>query len=372
MAEAIQALYIRDAETRQIPKPHTVYKVEVHAAVRHWTVWKRYSDFVHLDQQLTQLYPGQMPPEHLPTKSYFPSTFGDGHKIEERRLGLETYMRGILSNRDDRWRQTQVWRQFLAIPSGRPVDVGFSSETWLDDYQSMTQTARETRSLINKRATHVARNEISAAHNCSLQAKKLLFTLTSRLTSLDHGLDALAHGQPGLTEGEWRRRQDLLSSLKEEKETLLQLVNTGRQESDLFHPTSPSPTSPISPTSSTPSMSSIQDKQSITAMQKQTLLQRPSTGSRAFGSALKQKLKETEATRSLDNQGIVQYQQQLMDDQDQQIEQFSAILSRQKQLGYAINHELDTQNQLLDELDRDVTRTETKLKFANKKLANIK
>ncbi|KAI8068461.1 hypothetical protein BC940DRAFT_299141 [Gongronella butleri] len=374
MSEVIQALYIRDTETRTKPKPHTIYKVEVNAAVRHWTVWKRYSDFVSLHQQLQQLYPGQQPPVALPSKSYFPSTFNDAAKIEDRRQGLEQYVRGILSSRDDRWRQTQVWREFLAVPTGRPTDVGYTSETWLDEYQAMTQSARDTRSLINKRATHVARNEVSAAHNCTMQAKKLIFTLASRLTALEHALHALATQSPALSDGEWRRRQDLLSSLKEEKDTLLQLVNTGRQESDLFD-TTPSSSSSSSAAKNSSSreqpMTMVPEKQSVAALQKQQLLQRPSTGSRAFGAAAASKIKETEATRSLDNEGLLQYQQQMMNDQDQQVEQFSAILSRQKQLGYAIHHELDTQNQILDELDRDATRTQTKLKFANKKLANI-
>ncbi|KAI9300797.1 hypothetical protein BJ944DRAFT_208654 [Cunninghamella echinulata] len=361
MGEAIQALFIRESETRQQPKPHTVYKIEVHEAVRKWTVWKRYSEFVKLHEQLCAVYPHHPPPFNLPKKSLFPSTFGDQQKIEDRKHGLEDYIRGILSCRDDRWRQTEIWRSFLSIPTGRPLDT-YTSETWLDEYQDMTHLARETKSLINKRSTHIARNEISASHNCTLQAKKLLITLASRIASLESGLKSLAISNGGpdgssMSEGELRRRQDLLSTLKEEKDTLLKLVKKNIKKNN----------------------NQQHDMKETTPMMKDRNLllgdkiQRNSTGGRAFGAAFKQQLaKETEVTRGLDNEGIVGYQRQLMEDQDQQVEQFSAILNRQKQLGYAIGDELETQNQLLDELDNDVGRTQTKMKFANKKLNKIK
>ncbi|KAI8086430.1 uncharacterized protein BX664DRAFT_157495 [Halteromyces radiatus] len=394
MTEVIQAIFIRETETRQQPKPHTVYKVDVHAAVRNWKVWKRYSEFKKLHDQLCTIYPKHTPPVAFPSKSLFPSTFGDPQKTEERRRGLEDYVRGILSDRDDRWRQTEVWRNFLAIPTGRPLDMAssYTSESWLDEYQEMTQAARETRSLMNKRATHIARNEISASHNCTMQAKKLLLTLASRLASLESGLQALAQGggvHTGqyMSEGELRRRQDMLNTLKEEKEALLKLVSTGRQDHDLLYTNNNNNNnnhhSTTSSRSSSPTVTDttnyntngkgMMDRKALLG-DNNNMVQRNSTGTRAFGAAFKQNqlAKETEVTRGLDNEGIVKYQQQLMEDQDQQVEQFSAILNRQKQVGYAIGDELETQNQLLDELDRDVGRTQTKLKFANKKLGKIK
>ncbi|CAO3624476.1 unnamed protein product [Cunninghamella echinulata] len=87
--EVIQALFIRESETRQKPKPHTVYKVEVHAAVRKWTVWKRYSEFTKLHEQLCAVYPHHPPPFSLPKKSLFPSTFGYQQNIEDCKHGLK-------------------------------------------------------------------------------------------------------------------------------------------------------------------------------------------------------------------------------------------------------------------------------------------
>ncbi|KAI9274858.1 Phox homologous domain-containing protein [Helicostylum pulchrum] len=346
MSEVIQAIFIRESEVRSTPKPHVVYKVEVHAAVRNWIVWKRYSEFYKLDSQFKTIFPKQATPVRLPPKSYFPSTFSDPEKIEERRRGLEAYLRSILSNRDDRWRLTEVWKEFLCIPVGRSLDGAsfYTSESWLDEFTTMSATAREIRSLINKKSTHMARNEISASHNCSVQAKKLLMKLSSRISNLEAGLNG-----SGMSDGELRRRQDMLTSLKDEKDLLMKLASTDQQQQEYHQPTP------------------VMKEQQIGG----------GGGRRAFGAAAVQRkkeqlAKETEITRGLDNDGLLIHQQQIMGDQDQQVQQFGSILARQKQLGITIGHELENQNQLLDELDGDVARTQTKLKFANKKLQKIK
>ncbi|ORZ13090.1 hypothetical protein BCR42DRAFT_355345 [Absidia repens] len=379
MAQIIQAIFVRESETRQTPKPHTVYKVDVQAAVRNWIVWRRYSEFKKLHEQLVALYPQHPPSVPFPSKSLFPPTFGDSQRTEDRRRDLEDYVRGILSDRDDRWRQTDIWRNFLAIPTGRSLDTAassYTSESWLDEYRDMTQAARETRSFINKRATHIARNEISASHSCTMQAKKLLLTLSSRLAHLESGLQSLAQVRAEMTcmsEGEIRRRQDMVNTLKDERDALSKLISTGRYDHDLLH-TNTFQTSSSLANSRWMDRKALLGDSSSGDSQATPMVQRNSTGSRAFGAAFKQNqlAKETEVTRGLDNEGIVKYQQQLMQDQDQQVEQFSAILNRQKQLGYAIGDELETQNEMLDELDRDVGRTQTKLKFANKKMGKIK
>ncbi|KAI8379503.1 Phox homologous domain-containing protein [Radiomyces spectabilis] len=354
MSEVIQAIFVRETETRLQPKPHTEYKVEVQAAVRHWHVWKRYTDFVKLNAQFQAIFPKHPLPVELPSKSFFTRTFDTPLKIDDRRRGLETYLRGILSSRDDRWRQTSLWKEFLAIPASRTADnsILYSSESWLDEYNDMTNTAREIRSLINRRATHIARNEISASHNCSVQAKKLLMTLSSRLSSLDAGLSGVA--SEDMSSGELRRRRDMLSNLKEERDGLMRLIQSGRQEQDLLYQSLP--------TGPAMRVNEMHGDKSVSMASAQRPLQ---------GQPMPLAT-ETEVTRGLDNEGLLQYQQQVMKEQDDQVAQFSAILARQKQLGLVIGDELDVQNQLLDELDGDVGRTHTKLKFANKKLEKIK
>ncbi|KAI9248071.1 Phox homologous domain-containing protein [Sporodiniella umbellata] len=345
MSEIVQAIYIPEAETRFSPKPHTVYKIEVHAAVRNWTVWKRYSEFYKLDTAFQTIFSQHNRPIKLPPKHFFPSTFSDPERIDERRRKLEDYLRAILSSRDDRWRLTDIWREFLSIPTGKALQESYTSEGWLDEHHTLSQIAREVRSLTNRKHTHMARNEISASHHCTVQAKKLLVHLASRLSALESGLQSLTGA---LSEGELRRRQDLLSALKDEKDGLLKLANTTVRADQSSDP-------PV-----------------IVTQERKALLGDEIRKGRAFGAAYKKQQEETEVTRGLNNEGLLMYQQDLMNNQDKQVEQFSSILARQKQLGITINHELELQNQMLDELDTDVDRTQTKLKFANKKLQKIK
>ncbi|RUS21166.1 hypothetical protein BC937DRAFT_93421 [Endogone sp. FLAS-F59071] len=390
MSEVIQDIFIRATETRQNPKPHTVYRVEVQGPVRTWSLWKRYSEFDHLNTQFTRLFPKNPPPFPLPQKSIFNHTMTNPAAIEDRRRGLEVYLRGILNHRDDRWRESNEWKEFLAIPTGRPLDTSslYTSESWLDEFREMQVSAREIRSLLNRRENHVARNEISASHNCTVQAKKSLITLQSRITNLESGLQGLARGAgpnigSPMSEGELRRRRDMLNELKDEKESLTRLANTGRQEHNLFYQ------SPTAGPSSGDRNSLFNRSEVATAATANSgdygfpvlssaasVLSSASRGStvtshRVFGNAARAP-QETKATRGLDNQGLLTLQWQLMQDQDSQIEQFSSVLARQKHLGMAIGEELETQNQLLEDLDNDVGRTQDKLRFAAKRLNKIK
>ncbi|RUO97154.1 hypothetical protein BC936DRAFT_140890 [Jimgerdemannia flammicorona] len=385
MSEVIQALFIRTTETRQDPKPHTVYCVQVQGPVRTWSLWKRYSEFDHLHTQFLRLFPKNPPPLNLPQKSIFQSTLNNPPLIEDRRRGLEAYLRGILSSRDDRWRESNVWKEFLSIPTGRPLDTAsmYTSESWLDEFREMQTSAREIRSHLNRRETHLARNEISASHNCTMQAKKLLVSLQSRIANLESGLQGLAKGAGAsigspMSEGELRRRQDMLSELKDEKETLMKLANTGRQETLLYDRRALLNDSETSASSSGDYGFPIFSSSSSLLSNNGTLNGRSppkpaATSRRVFGNVnLSAAPKETEVTRGLDNGGLITLQQQMMEDQDQQIEQFSSILARQKHVGMAIEQELETQIQLLDELVPSVDRTQGKLKFTQKRLNKIK
>jgi regulator of vacuolar morphogenesis len=90
-------------------------------------------------------------------------------------------------------------------------------------------------------------------------------------------------------------------------------------------------------------VASIQDKDKLMSSAK------PRSGGRVLG-------KETDKTRELDNQGVLQLQKQTIDSQDKSVEELLKIVSRQKELGIAINNELEVQNQLLSMADEDVDR----------------
>ncbi|KAI7828813.1 hypothetical protein BC939DRAFT_393940 [Gamsiella multidivaricata] len=372
MAETLQAIYVRDYEARSQPKPHIVYRVEVHAAVRTWSVWKRYSEFEQLHARFTELFPDHPPPQHLPAKHWWQSTMDNPELLEERRAGLETYLRGILSHRDDRWRLTHEWNEFLAVPAGRsqadlftgPAPHSFTTESWLEEFRTLQGLAREVRSLINRRETHLGRSEISASHNCTIQSKKLLTSLGLRIPALENGLMSLAMGTPGggrkgsvMSDGELRRRQDMLSELKDEREVLTKLVVANRQNDGVVGYQGAGSNVPAS----------SGDRNALLAG-KSGRMPNPR---RVFGRVVQNLTQETSQTRGLDNEGLLLLQQEQMKQQDDHIEQFNAILQRQKHIGLAIGQELDNQNQLLDELDRDVDRTTLKLGLVNKKIQKI-
>ncbi|OBZ89944.1 Vacuolar morphogenesis protein 7 [Choanephora cucurbitarum] len=345
---SIQAIFIKEIETRYDPKAYMMYRIDIQAAVRQWQVWKRYSDFINLHKQLSHTFPHNPVPAQLPQKRFFPSTISSPDRINDRRERLEGYLRTLHSCRDDRWRKTEIWSRFLGLPDNMTVNDSLTFSSWLDEYDQLVGITREVRSLINSRNAHQGQHEVSDAMQCELKAKKGLVTLSSRLTLLESSLHELS---PLVVADEERRRQDKLNNLKTEYTVLQQLVSTVRQEDKRTLP--PSVEKEVSPVPCRPS------------------------GGRAFGAAFlrqqkeQKKFEETELTRGLDNKELLNYQTQVMQEQDDHIEQFSQMLGRQKELGLAIHHELENQISLLESLDVQVDNTQAKLAFANKKLSML-
>ena len=92
-------------------------------------------------------------------------------------------------------------------------------------------------------------------------------------------------------------------------------------------------------------------------------------GRRAIGVPLP----ETERTIERDNQGVLQLQQEMMQEQNQSIDTLSKIVQRQKQLGMAIHQEVEEQTRILEYMDGDVNRLQGKVKVVSgrtKKLGN--
>lgn len=378
--DSIQAIFIKQTETHNddgASKPYTAYRIDVQAAVRQWHLWKRYSDFTKLHAQLTETFPHNSIPAQLPQKRIFPPTFHAPDRVEDRRQGLENYLRTIQSCRDDRWRKTDVWQEFLALPSvnnnekKKPL---FSIGSWLDEYDDLLSLSREIRSLINSRNAHQSQHQVSEAMHCEVKAKKDLMTLSARLGNLESSLKL--HEEGAIAEGEERRREDKLSSLKSERDVLLQLVNVTRPEIPI---TKTKVVAPLNKQHSAAPFAAKNedigfDQHANNNVRRAKTTQNPRQG-RAFGNAFRQQqeqLKETEFTKGLDNKELLDYQTQIMKDQDLHVEQFSQLLSRQKELGIAINHELENQIDVLESLDIQVDNTTTKLAFANKKLSKIK
>ena len=362
---AIQAIYIRSHEQRQTPKPHVVYRIEIQAHVRSWQMWHRYSEFAELHTELTKST-GSPPPAALPPKNAFSALKGpfrnQGALVEQRRAGLETYLRAILSAKEDKWRDSYAFRDFLGVPVGKQgsaLDGGgkikFSSASWLDEHLALQSRIRDVRADINRRDTLSDRGDVNASHTANVQAKKRLAEILSRVRTLTEGLQEL--GMSGMAEGELQRRTDMVARLQDDCEKLGKMVTVARQVSRAGISTS-SPASGFT----TVALASESDRAALLGGGK------PVT--RVFGAAPKTS-QETDVTRPLDDQGVLQLQKTQLEQQDSQLSQLTSILQRQRHLGEAINAELVTQNEMLDNLNDEVDLVGTKLSSAKKQLNRL-
>ncbi|WFD22392.1 hypothetical protein MEQU1_001062 [Malassezia equina] len=137
-AGPIQRVCVPTFERREEPRPHTVYAIQVTLPSQTWTVYRRYSEFVALQAAL----PPPAPPAPLPPKraakeswraivglgGWLPVTTAqqrmDDADTEERRQGLERYLRGILAAPDAHWRESDAFLQFLQIPEHQREPAG--------------------------------------------------------------------------------------------------------------------------------------------------------------------------------------------------------------------------------------------------------
>ncbi|KAJ8496110.1 hypothetical protein ONZ45_g12580 [Pleurotus djamor] len=362
IVSAIQAVYIRGYEERSEPKSHIVYRIEIQAHVRSWQMWRRYSEFDDLHTELTKST-GSPPPAPLPPKqklSVFRSR-SDPKLLEDRRLGLEAYLRAIVSAKDDKWREEFVFKEFLGVPIGRQGGVRggpptqFSSSSWLDEHIELQALIRDIRADINKRDALADRNDVVAAHKSNVSAKQKLAGVLTRVGTLAGGLQELASG--GMSEGELQRRTDMVSRLQDECEKLGKMVSIAKMSNRLA-------TSSIGGSAAlNPAPQSERE-----ALLGSTASTRPF--SRVFGA--KQPAQETEQTRPLDDHGVLQLQQTQIQEQDQHLSALTTILQRQRHLGEAIGNEISLQNEMLDDLNNEVDRVGGKMSAANKQMNRLR
>lgn len=354
----IQSIHIRSHENRTEPKPHTVYKIEVQGPVRSWFVWKRYSEFVELDVELTKATdeapPAPLPPKHsFQISLSFRRTLNDEKLLEERRSGLETYLRAIVSAKDPKWRDNIAFREFLNAPRANTSAGGdnsaaqFTTSSWLDEQADLMTMARDIRADLNKRETLSDRNDVQGAHSAGASAKRKLSALVLRVGVLAKGLAELAMN--GMNQGELQRRTDMVARLQDDCEKLGKLVVAARQTSRGTERVLP------------------------TAADREQLLSEAAAGRKPFGRVFGQRQppQETAETRPLDEQGLLQLQDTQMQHQDGQLSQLSAILRRQNDIATAIGAEIAQQIEMLDQLSTDLDSTGTKLTKARKQLTRL-
>ena len=353
-------------------KPYTLYNITLRLPLRTFVVQKRYSDFVALHSSLTSLIPDPPPPAPLPSKSWFKSTASSPELTESRRAGLERYLRAIAEDPDRRWRETAAWRAFLNLPSssgsassarGELVaahqrggmlagQVAADPQVWLDLHREMKSQLHDARLFLGRRDGATA---AQAQYEAGASAKKCLVKAGGLLGNLEEGLKIVTEGgrrgEEKLGAGEIRRRRDLLGSAKVERDGLEKLA--------------------VSLAVKTQSAGNTGNGGvGTTQQQDKNALFGPGV-SRPSGRVLGAPVPETNKTRELDNEGVLQLQKQIMEDQDLNVEELAKAVRRQKEIGMAIRMEVDEQNDMLKRVDDDADRVKKKLDIANKRAGNI-
>ncbi|KAG6842605.1 hypothetical protein C0991_000131 [Blastosporella zonata] len=313
-------------------------------------MWRRYSEFDDLHTEISKAV-GSPPPPTLPPKHKFSFIRArtDPKLLEERRTGLEAYLRAILAAKEDQWRESFAFKDFLGVPVSRQgggPPTSFTSATWLDEHIELQTRIRAVRADVNKRDALSDRGDVGASHKANVTAKAKLAGLSTRISTLERGLTEL--GLSGISEGELQRRTDMVARLRDDHEKLTKMVTVARQTSR-------------SPAGVTNSPVPESDREALLGAN----VLKPVT--RVFGA----QPKETEQTRPLDDHGIFGLQQVHMQEQDQQLAQLSTILQRQKQLGIAIGNEIGSQIEMLDDLSNEVDRVGGKLTTTNRQLNRL-
>ncbi|KAI9645794.1 hypothetical protein NHQ30_005227 [Ciborinia camelliae] len=339
-------------------KPYTLYNITLRLPLRTFVVQKRYSEFVTLHSSLCAQV-STPPPAPLPGKSWFKSTINSPELIEDRRRGLENYLRSIAENPDRRWRETTVWRQFLNLPSNSGNGSLSSAREGLIAANQRGvggngELMADPQIVLGRRD---GANTAAGQYEAGANAKRCLVKSGGLLKDLEEGLRIMGEGEKGgrgegrVGAGELRRRRDLLGSAKVEKEGLEKLAITLAVKNQA-------------------SSSSGNGNAAATQADKSALfgpgVARPS------GRVLGAPVPETDKTRELDNEGVLQLQKELMQNQDLDVEELGKIVRRQREMGLAIHGELELQNEMLKRVDEDTDRVKGKINIAKKRIGKLR
>ncbi len=350
-------------------KPYTLYNITLRLPLRSFVVQKRYSEFAALHTTLVHLV-NAPPPAPLPAKSWFKRTVSSTDLTETRREGLEKYLRAIAETPDRRWRDTSAWRAFLNLPSSSTTNSAASSSgirvegripaiglrdanlaaasdptTWMDLHREVKEALHQARISLARRD---AANDNAARIEAGSAAKRALVKAGNLIATLNDGLRLLKDGGR-VGEGELRRRRDLLSASRTEREGLEKL------------------------SASLAASGSSSARQGMPSSSEHAALlgNGPSSGPRAGGRVLGAPLPETEQTRELDNEGVLQLQRNLMAEQDQEVEALAKMVRRQREMGLAIKEEVEGQTELLAGLDGDVNRVAGKIQVGKERARRL-
>ncbi|KAF2746636.1 Phox-like protein [Sporormia fimetaria CBS 119925] len=362
-------------------KPYTEYEIRIaHPFPRTTTsIRKRYSDFDALDDALRS-QTGSAPPVSLPPKSWLGgslgklgigSTVGSPEQIEKRRQALEKYLVEIETSSDGRWRISQAYRDFLNLGDKDATQLSFpgsqfgqdrvrDSSDWLDKHTEVKRNLQDARLWLTRReqATTAA-----VQHDASANAKRALVRAATLTLALEEALERLSGkgkedwGGEKLGEGEVRRRKDMITAARKEIDGLEGVLNAMAVKSAV---------------SGTGSSTASTSSAAVTKEQKSALFKGASSAHAPSRRVLGAPAQETERTRELDNEGVLQLQKQIMKEQDEDVVDLTKVVRRMREMGVQINEEIVQQNAMLGLLDEDVERVDGKMKIAKKRIDRIR
>lgn len=324
------------------------YNISIITTTSAFSIQHRYNDFASLHSSLAREL--AKPPPSLPPSSkswYSISKTLNNQEIEERRLGLQTFLKAIIIHKDSAYANSRSIKKFLA-PTEEITELNskITSQSWLSNFSTLQALARETIGLFNKRDS--LRSQHSAeSHAINLQGKKSLVELITGLENLTLGLKELE--KSGMMQGEVERRRNLIETLQVEVEKMGQLATSTTAVAS----TSSTRTAGVEPTPSNERKALFSTK--------------PAGRILGIGSATA----ETAATRPLDNGGLLQLQQTYMDSQDSKLDSLTVLLRRQRVLGEMISTELSEQGEIINGLEQKSDKVTKSLGTANKTMKKL-
>lgn len=224
---------------------------------------------------------------------------------------------------------------------------------WLDLHREMKGQLHDARLFLGRRdGATTAQGQYEAGAN----AKRCLVKAAGLIGNLEEGLKIMTdsekrgEGNSRLGTGELRRRRDLLGSAKVEREGLEKLAVSLAVKNQN-----------VKGEGAGGAVATAQDKNALFG---------PGV-SRPSGRVLGAPVPETDKTRELDNEGVLQLQKQMVQDQDLDVEELAKIVRRQREMGLAIHGELELQNEMLKRVDEDVDRVGRKIDIAKKRVGKI-
>ncbi|KAI7952596.1 hypothetical protein MJO29_008227 [Puccinia striiformis f. sp. tritici] len=402
----VQSIAVRSHELikpKDSSKPYVLYIIDIGTKLKSHTISRRYSQFDRLNQDLkAELGPVTcrwlpvLPPKSTGFVGYLTgssSLVNQPAKIAERQAGLERWLKTVLIHKElkDKTSSSPALMKFLELalilksnPSlttktsnnidGTPMNP-FTSQSWLAEHNEIRASVREMHDLISRRDTLLKPNQINSTsstlaelNRINIDGKRNLEYITARLGRLTESLKQFtqpigSNGRATLTEGEASRRMQLVSTLQDDCERLgkkiLARAEIGagiRQTNQVLS-----------------SEAASRDRAELLGIHSKTSSGRPTTRVLGAGGSRSLPVEETATTRQLDNQQLMDHQVQQVVGQTQEakLKQLTEILCRQKHLGLLIHQELSEQNEILDDLDRDVDSATRKLKDATKKINRL-